>query len=272
MDQRRLLHLDRSSGRNPIKLIDLKAEQLIRLSALSAFLDSCPPSAIAVSGGLDSRLLSTLAASAKGHFTAFHLSGPHITQFEESHAQEFLASLPYSHSTISIDPLSISQVAQNHKDRCYHCKHALFSLARQKVSNNFQLIIDGTNASDLGTYRPGLKALQELHVFSPFAHYGITKQDIKDIAKTTGLSDPAQPARPCLFTRFPYNAPISHEQLQHVALLEDQLLAAGWTNFRVRILSGSPVLHHVSPLNLSLNNPTPLTPILVPSLSGYWDK
>ncbi|MDL2271753.1 hypothetical protein LJC23_01825 [Desulfovibrio sp. OttesenSCG-928-I05] len=158
--------------------------------------------AVAFSGGLDSRLLIHSALLAGLDVTAIHVSGPHIPAAEEAEAAAWAAARAVPLITVQLDVLAISAVAAGARDRCYHCKRALFD-AMLDAAGALPLC-DGTNASDKTKYRPGLKALEELGIRSPLAEAGLTKAAIHALAEETGMDRPGQAARPCLLTRLDY--------------------------------------------------------------------
>ena len=121
----------------------------------------------------------------------------------------------------------------NPQDRCYHCKKLLFSKLSELA--NGHNIIDGTNYDDLSVYRPGIKALKELGIISPFAKFGITKQEIRDYAKECGIDIFDKPSTPCLATRFPYGAELTPEKLRLVEHGEKILKDLGFSCCRLRL-------------------------------------
>ena len=138
----------------------------------------------------------------------------------------------------TLDPFSIPEVRHNTKERCYACKHAIFSqFINYGAAHNLRTLLDGTNADDLHVYRPGRRALQELGVRSPLADLGFTKSDIRALAQDLGLPVASKPASPCLATRFPYDTELTPDLLRRVAEGEDlirQCLPAS-CNLRLRV-------------------------------------
>lgn len=271
MDPRRKVHPHRGAGNHHVRLTPDLAQ---KFSALRTLLKNQAPGTIAVSGGLDSRLLAFIANSLSLDYACIHFTGPHVAQDETSTATAFLGSLSLPWKTLDIDPLSHPAVAKNTRDRCYHCKHTLFSAAHQSLPKGHNLL-DGTNASDLETYRPGLKALAELGVLSPFAQCGFTKPELYELAKACGLPNPDQPSTPCLLTRLPYDQPVTSETLQRIAQLESDCRAAGFEKFRVRLVHGRFKLF----ASARYEAMGPAVPegldggvAWTEELSGYWDK
>lgn len=239
-----------------------------KLDSLRDLLERLAPGAIAVSGGLDSRLLSRLAADSGADYVCTHFAGPHVAPRETQRARNWLESIGLPYTVTRIDPLGIPAVAANARDRCYHCKHHLFSTTRDHHPG--RTLLDGTNASDHTTYRPGLKALAELHVRSPFAETGISKDDIRTLAQALGLPEPQQPATPCLLTRLPYDTPVDTATLDRLADLEAQARDAGFTEFRVRLIGGKATLFALEGANAPVGMKG-MEVVWVPTLSGYWD-
>lgn len=178
----------------------------------------CPGLSIALSGGLDSRLLIHLAQRAGVEVTACHLAGPHVPPAETAFAKRWAAERGIPLRMLQVDVLEDAQVAANGPERCYFCKRRLFSTLQDAVGD--QPLCDGTNASDHGLYRPGLKALHELGILSPLAEAGLFKDDIRALARFTGLEAPGQRARPCLLTRFQYGLRPTHALLARLAVAE----------------------------------------------------
>ena len=96
-------------------------------------------------------------------------------------------------------------------------------------------MIDGTNFDDLNSHRPGIKALEELEIISPFAKFGITKKEIREYAKECGIEIYDKPSTPCLATRFPYNTKLTKQNLQMTEQGEVILKKYGYKNCRFRI-------------------------------------
>ncbi len=115
------------------------------------------------------------------------------------------------HKVIEYNPLEDKIIKNNPKDRCYHCKKLIYSRLKEFAKNKF--IIDGTNANDLKEFRPGIKALRELGISSPLAEFGISKEEIREFARISGVKIYNKPSSPCLATRFPYNTLLCEKDL-----------------------------------------------------------
>lgn len=204
--------------------------------------------ALAYSGGLDSRFLAHMARQAGIFVRALHVKGPHVSSCEHAYALDWVKRMEIPVTVVRVDPLDMPELRNNPKSRCYHCKKAAFSAMRGAAGALH--LCDGTNASDMEEYRPGLKALAELGVLSPLAGAALTKADIRRMAAETGLENPEQAARPCLLTRFAYDTAIDARLLAAVDAAEQAVMETftrrGYGNaaFRLRFESpGAPALH-----------------------------
>lgn len=224
-----------------------------KLSLLFARLTASGPLGIAYSGGLDSRFLAFAASLAKARFTLLHVSGPHVSEKDTQQALAWAAHHGFALRVVPVNILALPEVRKNSRERCYYCKRALFSRLRENADG--LTLCDGTNATDLRSPRPGLKALQELGIASPLADAGFEKHEIRESARLLGMERPEQPARPCLMTRFAYDMQPSETALRMVAALEEEVEralreffpdAAETPDFRVRVHAARPAELHVS--------------------------
>lgn len=207
-----------------------------KLVELRSVLERLQPGLVAVSGGLDSRLLAHLAWKWGFDYQGVHLTGPHIALHESGAAVAWLAATGKPFHTLTTNPLRYASVLRNSVNRCYTCKKVMFlrvkELARDLRRPN---ILEGTHSSDTNRYRPGLKALKELSIKSPLAQVGLTKPELREIAREQGLDNPDQPSRPCLLTRFDYDLILTQEQLERTAAAELGLQQLGLKEYRLRI-------------------------------------
>ncbi|MFP4167341.1 MAG: PP-loop family protein [Desulfonatronovibrionaceae bacterium] len=184
---------------------------------------------LAFSGGIDSRVLAAAAAMCKVDFIACTLKGLHLTSFETEQAVNWCSGQGIAHTFLSFDPLRIEKIRANGPERCYWCKkEMLFRL--QGFSRG---LMDGSNADDLVSSRPGLSALQEAGVQSPLARAGLGKKDIRCLARDMGLENPEQPSRSCLLTRIAPGTEIREKTLAAVRYCEQIFLVSGLNDFRV---------------------------------------
>jgi uncharacterized protein len=125
--------------------------------------------------------------------------------------------------------------AANAADRCYYCKSDLHGrLQTLAAAEGWRAVVDGNNASDLGDYRPGMAAARERGVRSPLLEIGITKAEVRELARSLGLPIWDKPAMACLSSRVPQGTPITPELLRQIERAEDVLMALGFQQFRVR--------------------------------------
>ena len=174
---------------------------------------------IAFSGGVDSSLLLKVGYQVLGdNIIAVTAASPLNTPEETLTAKKVALEIGIKeHLIIELNDLDNPLVESNPPDRCYHCKKARFermlSFAQEKGVKH---VVDGSNADDLADYRPGLIAVQELGIYSPLQEIGMTKEEIRVLARDLELSVWDKPSEPCLATRFPAYTPLSKENLWRV--------------------------------------------------------
>ena len=194
---------------------------------------------IAFSGGVDSTLLLTVASRQQKQFggtvygvmfdTFLHEKG------EEAEARKLALECGADFAVIHVNELDNPAILNNPKDRCYHCKHFLFSnLKAFANAHGCSLVMDGTNADDIKAYRPGLKALEELGVMSPLKTLGITKAQVRALAEDYDISVASKPSNSCLATRLPYGARLETPILEKIAAGEAYLKNMGFRSVRIR--------------------------------------
>ena len=202
-------------------------------AALAAALRDLPRLAVAFSGGLDSRFLCHAALLCGCDVLAVHVYGPHIPPQESAGAAAWARERGLRLHTARFDPLALAEVETNSPQRCYGCKTGLVALLRGELAPmaeaHDRVLCDGTNADDLQAYRPGLRALEEGRVRSPLAEAGLTKAQVREAARATGLDRPWQRARPCLLTRLAYGMRPEAGTLARLAAAEADLAALGAT-------------------------------------------
>lgn len=210
-----------------------KADDLFEL------LHSCASAAIAFSGGADSAFLAAAAKKALGDkavaVTAF---SPTLSDTELANARLAAAEIGIRHIEIESDETGVPEFAANNTDRCYHCKkHRLKDICLWAEENGYAWVLEGSNADDAHDYRPGLRALAEYpKVKSPLKDSGLTKDEIRALAKDWGLSFWDKPSSPCLASRIKYGVPVTAERLKMIEYAET--VVAGYcpakANIRVR--------------------------------------
>ncbi len=203
-------------------------------SVLDSILKELGSFVVAFSGGIDSSFLLHRAKSLDSlKVTAVTIRTPYIPSREVNEAVSFAQSHGIEHHILDIEfPGSIRH---NPTDRCYFCKKILFTeLVSFAEQNGFKYVTDGTNADDSVEIRPGLRAINELNIRSPLAEAGLTKDEIRELAKKAGLHIWNKPAMACLLTRIPYNTEVTGETLNMIEQAEDILFEKGYPGARVR--------------------------------------
>ena len=207
---------------------------------LQEFFKAQPNVALAFSGGVDSAYLLYAAVTSGSNVTAYYVKTPFQPQFEYDDAVKLATDLGAEMKTIHLDVLQDKNVIANPANRCYYCKKRIFSaILAAAREDGFSIVIDGTNASDDASDRPGMVALQELQVRSPLREAGLTKAEIRRLSKEAGLFTHDKPAYACLATRIPTGTRITQELLEKTEICEEYLKHMGFSDFRIRYFEGS---------------------------------
>lgn len=203
---------------------------------LSDFFMENKKAALAFSGGVDSAYLLYASKEAGADVCAYFVKSRFQPQFELEDARRLAGQLSAKLRVLEVDVLASEKVAANPPDRCYHCKKILFeTIAGAAREDGYEILLDGTNASDEEGDRPGMRALKELSVRSPLRECGLTKERIRDLSKEAGLFTWNKPAYACLATRVPAGEPITEEKLAATEAAENYLFSLGFRDFRVRL-------------------------------------
>lgn len=214
----------------------MKAETKEKLNELKTILKGTDGVVIAFSGGVDSTFLLQVAWEVLGNkaiaVTAHSETYPR-RELEE--ARQFTGSHGIKHIVIETLELEIEGFADNPPDRCYYCKHELFSkLTKIAEENGLKYVLDGSNYDDRNDHRPGMRAARQLGVLSPLKEVGLTKDEIRELSKEYGLSTWDKPSFACLSSRFPYGKRITPEKLAVIGEAEDFIRDLGFRELRVR--------------------------------------
>jgi uncharacterized protein len=191
---------------------------------------------IAFSGGVDSAYLAYLAADELGD-RALAVTGesPSYPDFQRQDALAIVRQFSIPHEFILTDEINDPNYQSNPSNRCYFCKHELFSrLSAISLARGYAFVCDGNNADDVGDYRPGRQAANELNVRSPLIEAGLTKAEIRALAQSAGLPVWDRPASACLSSRIPYGMPVTIEKLSVIEKGEAALRRLGFNLLRVR--------------------------------------
>lgn len=191
---------------------------------------------VAFSGGIDSTLVLKVAYDCLGmQAIGVTAVSPTFPRVELDACRHIAAEIGARHVLLETDQLQIEDFVRNDATRCYHCKTDLYQLlGRLRLDHKFATIVDGTNVDDMGDDRPGLRAAREWKVVSPLLEAGLSKFEVRTLAREIGLSNWDKPAAACLSSRIPRGTPITRENLSRVELAEAALFCDGFKHFRVR--------------------------------------
>ena len=203
---------------------------------LQEFFTEHPKAALGFSGGVDSSYLLWAAVNAGADIAPYYIQTAFQPAFELEDAKRLCEQIGVKLNVIQLDALADPRVAANPANRCYYCKVGLFGALRARAkADSYDLLLDGTNASDDAGDRPGMKALREMEVRSPLRECGLTKAMIRQESRKAGLFTWDKPAYACLATRVPTGRTITPELLRRVEGAETALFDLGFTDFRVRL-------------------------------------
>jgi TIGR00268 family protein len=187
------------------------SDKLQRMQTLLRAMNSV---VVAFSGGIDSTLVLKVAHDALGtQVIGVTAVSPTFPDIELELSRRVAAEIGARHILLSTDQLQIEDFVRNDASRCYHCKTDLYQLLG-RLQHDLQLgaVVDGTNLDDLGDDRPGLLAARERGVRSPMVEAGLTKAEVRTLAKEFGLSNWDKPAAACLSSRIPHGTGITREE------------------------------------------------------------
>jgi uncharacterized protein len=196
---------------------------------------------VAFSGGVDSGLVAALARRALGdRALAVTAAAETLAGVELDQARRLAEEIGIAHRVVTYSELDDPEFVANPSYRCYVCQGmrmgTMVQLARRL---GYRLVCDGTNASDPGPDRPGLKAVRERGVYSPLLEHGLDKAATRELARALGLSVWDRPANACLSSRIPHGQPVTLEKLRRVEAAEEELGRRGFRVIRVRHLGES---------------------------------
>ena len=216
---------------------ELSDELKKKLAGLEEYIRGLGSLAVGFSGGVDSSLLMVVAHEVLGD-RAVAVTGvdASVPERELTEAKTFCEERGIRQFIVSWNPMQEEGYRNNSPDRCYFCKKGIFSeIKRVADENGIEYLAEGSNMDDLGDYRPGLRAVEELSVKSPLREAGLYKSDIRTISKVMGLPTWSKPAYACLASRFVYGEEITEEKLHMIDLAEQFLIENGFYEERVRI-------------------------------------
>ena len=216
--------------------IMLEASAAPKLQALEDRLRALGSMMVAYSGGVDSAFLAATAHRVLGdRMLAVLADSPSLARRDMEEAKAFAASHAIPLRVIQTEELDKPEYQRNDASRCFYCKTELFEqMKRLGAELGFAQIAYGMNADDRRDYRPGQRAAEQHDVLAPLAEIGLTKQEIRTLAKEAGYTLWDRPAAPCLSSRVEYGRPVTREILEQVERAEESLRLLGFREFRVR--------------------------------------
>lgn len=191
---------------------------------------------VAFSGGVDSSLLLAAAQEALGDRTLAVVGrSPSLPSVEYDHAVEIAQKLGARLVTVDTTEIDNPEYRENSTSRCFICKGTLFSaLAEVGASEGIDAVLEGSNADDIADFRPGMEAARKLGVKAPLMEAGLTKAEIRELARARDIPVWDKPSLACLASRIPYGSPISRERLGRIERAEQAMRSLGFRQVRVR--------------------------------------
>jgi pyridinium-3,5-biscarboxylic acid mononucleotide sulfurtransferase len=190
---------------------------------------------VAYSGGVDSAYLALVASRTLGdRAVAVTADSPSYPERHRQMAAQIAQQFGLRHEIIHTSELERPEYRANPTNRCYYCKHELYTHLSRLAADRHAIVVDGNNADDRGDYRPGREAAREFGVRSPLDEVNLTKDEIRELSKQAGLPTWDEPASACLSSRIPYHTEVTDEKLRMIERAEQALRTLGFRVCRVR--------------------------------------
>ncbi len=225
-----------SSPQNPQNTPKSEGDARQSLECLETIVREMGSVLVCFSGGIDSALLLSVANRVLGDkAVGLTAVSPSLPEVERAAAMEVARELGAQHHSVSSNEMARPGYTANGPDRCFYCKTELYTIAEAKRREwGLSWIANGTNTDDLGDYRPGLEAAKNANVRAPFVEAGMSKNDVRAVARLLELPIWDKPAAACLSSRIPYGTSVTKERLRQVESLETTLRELGYRGARVR--------------------------------------
>jgi uncharacterized protein len=191
---------------------------------------------VAFSGGVDSSYLALVAYQELGSGALMVTAeSPSYPSHQRKIAVDLVTKYGFRHEFIASEEMADANYVENPSNRCYFCKHELYTkLRKMAVQRGFRYVLDGNNLDDTGDYRPGRQAGQELEIRSPLIEAQLGKSEIRSLSERQGLPTWDQPASACLSSRIPYGSTVTVEKLRMIDQGEEIMRILGFNQTRVR--------------------------------------